>query len=127
MSSEDTTMEKSISWDSDSTTAVLDNSANTHIWNELSDFIEGTLRYFEDNEDVGVLTIDKSSVRPIGIGTVVVVIVIVVDGLFVVTRHSSKYGAVIEPLPAFYGGHRVPRLKMVVVQVRCAVTWSGFS
>jgi hypothetical protein len=72
LSSEDTEVEKSISWDSDSTTAVLDNSANTHIWNELSDFMEGTLKYFDDNDDVGVLTIDKSSVRPIGIGTVIV-------------------------------------------------------
>jgi hypothetical protein len=72
LSNDDVQTENQISWDSDSTTAVLDNSANTHIWNSLDDFIEGSLRYFDDTDSVGVLTIDKSTVRPIGIGNVLV-------------------------------------------------------
>ena len=72
LSSNDVQPANHVSWDSDSTTAVLDNSANTHIWNSLDDFVEGTLKYFDDDDQVGVLTIDKSTVRPVGIGTVIV-------------------------------------------------------
>ena len=47
------------SWDSDSIQVVLDNSATTHIWNELTHFDEGSIKYFDDNNDVGVLTIGE--------------------------------------------------------------------
>jgi hypothetical protein len=65
----------SISWDSDSIAAVLDNSANTHIWTRLDDFVPGSLHYFDDNDDVGVITIGDDTSRPVGIGTVPVSIV----------------------------------------------------
>ena len=61
---------KLISWDTDSVPAVVDNSANTHIWTRLDDFIPGSLRYFEDDDDVGVITIGNESSRPVGIGRV---------------------------------------------------------
>ena len=64
--------DSNISWDSDSTTVVVDNAANTHIWNTLDDFVQGSIHYFDANDDVGVLTIDKDSSRPIGIGTVII-------------------------------------------------------
>jgi hypothetical protein len=63
---------RSISWDSESISTVVDNSANTHIWNELDDFVEGSLRYFNDDDDVGVLTIDEDSSRPLGVGRVII-------------------------------------------------------
>jgi hypothetical protein len=73
-SSDNATLDNVINWDSDSVSVVVDNSANTHIWNNLEDFREGSLRYFDDNEDVGVLTIDENSSRPLGVGQVVVTI-----------------------------------------------------
>ena len=73
-SSDDTPVHDTITWDSDSVSVVVDNSANTHIWNNLDDFVDESLRYFGDNEDVGVLTIDESSSRPLGIGQVIVTI-----------------------------------------------------
>ena len=63
---------KSISWDSDSTSAVLDNSANIHIWSNLHDFVEGSLQYFDENSKIGVLTIGEDSSHPIATGTVIV-------------------------------------------------------
>ena len=51
---------------------VVDNAANTHIWNTLDDFVAGSVHYFSDTDDVGVLTIDKNSSRPIGVGTVII-------------------------------------------------------
>ena len=74
LSSNDLDPDKMITWDTDSSTVVVDNAANTHIWNQLDDFVVGSVRYFDDDEDVGVLTIDKDSSRPIGIGTVTLTI-----------------------------------------------------
>ena len=59
-----------MSWDLDSTPAVIDNSANTHIWSIRDDFISGSLKYFGDSDDVGVLTIGDTASRPLGIGKV---------------------------------------------------------
>ena len=73
-SSDNNTFDDVINWDSDSVSVVVNNSVNTHIWNNLEDFIEGSLRYFGDNEDVGVLTIDENSSLPLGIGQVAVTI-----------------------------------------------------
>ena len=61
-----------VSWDINSTSVVVDNAANTHIWNNLEDFVVGSVRYFDDADEVGVLTIDKDSSRPLGVGTVIV-------------------------------------------------------
>jgi hypothetical protein len=60
------------SWDSDSIPVVVDNSANTHIWTRLDDFVPGTVVYFDDNADVGVLTIDDSTSRPVAQGLVII-------------------------------------------------------
>ena len=60
-----------LTWDSDSIPAVVDNSANTHIWTRLEDFVEGSLHYFEDSDNVsGVITIGDDASKPIGIGSV---------------------------------------------------------
>ena len=60
-----------ISWDADCISAVIDNSANTHVWSRLEDFEEGTLHYYGQDEDVsGVVTIGDESSVPVGIGTV---------------------------------------------------------
>ena len=59
-----------ISWDTEAIPAVLDNSANTHIWNRRDDFVPGSMVYFDDNENVGVVTIGNETSRPIGIGVV---------------------------------------------------------
>ena len=62
----------SITWDTDSVSVVVDNSANTHIWNDLDNFVAGSLRYYDDSDDVGVLTIGEDSSRPLGIGKVII-------------------------------------------------------
>ena len=49
---------------------VVDNSANTRLWNVLEYFVEGSVCYFDDDDEIGVLTICKESSRPIGMGTV---------------------------------------------------------
>jgi hypothetical protein len=64
-----------IVWDSDSVPVVIDNSANTHIWSILDHFLEGSLEYFNDNAEVGVLTIGDDASRPLGKGSVPIVIV----------------------------------------------------
>jgi hypothetical protein len=74
LSSDSLMDDKEITWDSDSIPVVIDNSANTHIWNCLDHFVPGSLKYFDDDDDVGVLTIGKDSSRPLGIGTVVITI-----------------------------------------------------
>ena len=61
---------KNVTWDSDSVQVVVDNSATTHVWNVLDDFQPGTLYYFEPDDDVGVITVDKEESKPIGKGTV---------------------------------------------------------
>jgi hypothetical protein len=57
-------------WDSDSVPAVLDNSANTHIWTWFEDFVPSTVSYFDDDANVGVLTIDQNASRPVAQGLV---------------------------------------------------------
>ena len=57
-------------WDSDSVPAVLDNSANTHIWTRFEDFVPGSVSYFDDSANVGVLTIDQHASRPVAQGLV---------------------------------------------------------
>ena len=52
--------------------AIVGNSANTRIWNWLDDFVVGSMSYFEDTDNVGVLTIDKNSSWPVGKGTVII-------------------------------------------------------
>ena len=59
-----------VNWDSDSISAVLDNSANTHVWSRIEDFAEGSLKYFGDSDDVGVMTIGDETSRPLGMGLV---------------------------------------------------------
>ena len=59
-----------VSWEPGSISTVLDNSANTHVWNRLEDFVEGSLHYFDDTDSVGVLTIGDESTRPLGTGLV---------------------------------------------------------
>ena len=60
------------SWDESVIQVVIDNSANTHIWNRLDDFVSGTLHYFGDEDVEGVMTIGDDSSKPIGIGTVAI-------------------------------------------------------
>ena len=57
---------KNMSWDTDSVQVVLDNSATTHIWNNLNHFEVGSLHYFEENEVNRVLTIGDRDSIPIG-------------------------------------------------------------
>jgi len=65
----------SFSFDSDSVNVVLDNSANTHIWNNLDDFVEGTVTYLTDSDqNIGVVTIGDTECRPIATGTVLLTI-----------------------------------------------------
>ena len=64
------TPDEPVSWEDGTVTTVLDNSANTHVWNRLEDFVEGSLHYFDENEHVGVLTIGQESSRPLGVGLV---------------------------------------------------------
>ena len=60
-----------ISWNTETIDAVIDNSANTHIWSRLDDYVEGSLHYFDDSDDTAsVLTIGDDSSRPVGVGTV---------------------------------------------------------
>ena len=61
-----------INFDSDSVEIVLDNSANTHIWSRLDDFVEGTVVYLSDDTEYGVVTIGDTECRPIAHGTVLV-------------------------------------------------------
>ena len=70
LSSNNIDQNRNLSWDADSTEAVVDNSTNTHIWNVLEDFVEGSVRYFIDGDDIGVLTVGIESSRQIGMGTV---------------------------------------------------------
>ena len=70
LSSESIDQYRIVSWDTESTEAVVDNSANTHIWNVLEYCVEGFVHYFDDNDGIGVFTIGKKSSRPIGMGTV---------------------------------------------------------
>ena len=70
LSSNNIDQDKIVSLDTDTTEAVVDNSANTHICNVLEDFVEGSVRYFDDDDDIGVLTIGKEFSRPIGMSTV---------------------------------------------------------
>lgn len=46
-------------WDVDYFPVIIDNSANIHIWNTLADLIEGSVSYFNDEEAIGVLTINE--------------------------------------------------------------------
>lgn len=59
-----------VSWDCDSVKAVLDNSANCHIWQKESDFLPGTLVRFNDNNPFGVMTIGSTKCLPVAKGTV---------------------------------------------------------
>ena len=54
-----------LTFDTDSYACILDNSANTHIWNNANDFISGTLRDYTNTEKV--TTISNPSL-PKGIG-----------------------------------------------------------
>lgn len=49
--------QKNTIWDTDSIQIVLDNSATTHVWNVLKHFEAGNLKYFDNNDDVGVITV----------------------------------------------------------------------
>jgi len=60
----------SISFDTDTILAVLDNSATAHIWSRLEDFVPGSLHYFDDSDNIGVMTIGDVESRPVGIGLV---------------------------------------------------------
>ena len=62
----------SFTFDSDSVDIVLDNSANTHIWSRLEDFVEGTVVYLSDDTEYGVVTIGDTECRPVAHGTVLV-------------------------------------------------------
>lgn len=62
--------QKNLLWDSDSIQVVLDNSATTHIWNKLEHFEQGSISYFDDDDDVGVVTIGSSESRPLGRGCI---------------------------------------------------------
>ena len=55
----------SLTFDTDSYACILDNIANTHIWNNANDFIPGTLRDYTNTEKV--ITIGNPSL-PKGIG-----------------------------------------------------------
>lgn len=48
-----------VMWDVDYFPVIIDNSANIHIWNTLADLIEGSVSYFNDEEAIGVLTINE--------------------------------------------------------------------
>ena len=61
---------ETVSWTTDAVTSVVDNSANTHVWNRLEDFVPGSVKYFDDKDDVGVLTIGSDTSRPLGVGLV---------------------------------------------------------
>ena len=52
-----------------STTAIVDNSANTHIWSERSDFRKGSLKPYSSSRD-RVMTVGSTSLLPQGIGDV---------------------------------------------------------
>ena len=57
-----------LTFDSDSTTCILDNSANTHIWNRRQDFVPGSLKKLNDGP--GVATVGSSTSSPRSIGDV---------------------------------------------------------
>ena len=56
-----------IHFDADSTTAVVDNSANVHIWNCKKDF--STYKSLDNAITPGVSTISSGNTRPAGVGT----------------------------------------------------------
>ena len=62
--------ENRVTWDADSVAVVVDNSANTHVWSDLKHFEAGSVTYFDDASDVGVLTIGNESSKPLGRGRV---------------------------------------------------------
>jgi hypothetical protein len=64
-----------VNFDSDSRNAVVDNSANTHIWSHREDFMDGSLKYFDDSTEIGVITIGDKQSRPLGAGRVPISII----------------------------------------------------
>ena len=58
------------SFDSDSQTCVCDNSANTHIWNNIKNFIPASLVKLSASASSSVVTICGSNVYPTSIGDV---------------------------------------------------------
>ena len=56
--------ERSIVWDTKSIRAVLDNSANAHIWNCEADFLPESLKRLSVESTVGVMTISDSECYP---------------------------------------------------------------
>ena len=62
--------EPGISFDTDSTTCVLDNCSNTHIWNNAKDFHPGTLKPVGLPKRNAVTTIGGKDLRPQGVGKV---------------------------------------------------------
>ena len=58
------------SFDSDSQSCVCDNSANTHIWNNLKDFIPSSLVQLTASTSSSVVTIGGSNFHPTSIGNI---------------------------------------------------------
>ena len=56
-------------FDLQSSTAIVDNSANTHIWSNKNDFVNGSLKPYANTNDK-VMTVGSESLSPSGIGKV---------------------------------------------------------
>lgn len=59
-----------ISFDTDSTTCVVDNCSNTHVWVHRKHFTNSTFRSLDTSSSSGVYTVDGLSSCPQGIGSV---------------------------------------------------------
>ena len=62
---------KNIAWDMDSVQVVLDNSATTHVWNTLEHFVPGSIHYYDEDDDIGVITVGEEESKPLGVGVVI--------------------------------------------------------
>ena len=65
-----TSLEYVKSFNSDSVTCIVDNSANAYIWNSIKDFVTGTLVQMSASQDTSIVTIGGSNFFPQGIGDV---------------------------------------------------------
>ena len=59
-----------VSFDYNSTVCVVENCANIHIWNDLSDFVPDSYIKLGNNESTKISAINGKSNSPIGIGDV---------------------------------------------------------
>ena len=68
-STEQLSSKPNLFFDLQSSTAIVDNSANTHIWSHKHDFVSGSLKPYTNEQDK-VMTVGSESLSPAGIGKV---------------------------------------------------------